>query len=79
MEYGEFVERIREKFAIRGRFKCKIRDDGDMITMGDQDDLDMAIMTCKEDARREAADMGKMEVSLFLFLVVLGWVGRGVG
>lgn len=64
LDFAEFVERIREKFAIRGRFKCKIRDDGDMITMGDQDDLDMAFLTCKEDAKREGAEMGKMEVSL---------------
>ena len=64
LEFSEFVERIREKFAIRGRFKCKIRDDGDMITMGDQDDLDMAVLTCRDDARREGADMGKMEVCL---------------
>lgn len=64
MDFAEFVERIREKFAIRGRFKCKVRDDGDMITMGDQDDLDMAFATCREDAKREGAEMGKMEVSL---------------
>ena len=61
--FGDFVERIREKFAIRGRFKCKVRDDGDMITMGDQDDLEMALATCKQDAKREGAEMGKMEVS----------------
>jgi hypothetical protein len=36
---------------------------GDMITMGDQDDLDMAIMSVKSTARRERLDMGKMEVS----------------
>lgn len=63
LDFSEFIERIREKFAIKGRFKCKIRDDGDMITMGDQDDLEMAVLTCKQDARREKADMGKMEVS----------------
>ena len=64
LDFAEFVDRIREKFAIKGRFKCKMRDDGDMITMGDQDDLDMAFLTCKEDAKREGAEMGKMEVSL---------------
>ncbi|KAI9870234.1 MAG: hypothetical protein M1830_004495 [Pleopsidium flavum] len=66
LDFAQFIERIREKFAIRGRFKCKIRDDGDMITMGDQDDLDMAVATCKLEARRERAEMGKMEVSLAL-------------
>ncbi len=39
-----------------------------MITMGDQDDLDMAFVTCKEDAERQGSDMGKMEVSLDLRL-----------
>jgi len=68
LEFAEFVERIREKFAIKGRFKCKLRDDGDMITMGDQDDLDMAFVTCKEDAERQGSDMGKMEVSFDLSL-----------
>jgi hypothetical protein len=37
-----------------------------MITMGDQDDLDMAIMSVKATARRERLDMGKMEVSILL-------------
>jgi hypothetical protein len=67
IEFADFVDRIREKFAIRKRFKITVRDDdlpnGDMITMGDQDDLDMAILTVKDNARRERLDMGKMEVS----------------
>lgn len=33
-----------------------------MIVLGDQDDLDMAISTCKGAAAREKADMGKMEL-----------------
>lgn len=72
LDFAEFVERIREKFAIRGRCKCKIRDDGDMITMGDQDDLDMAFATCKLEARREGAEMGKMEVSSVPFFCSSG-------
>jgi len=67
VEFPDFVDRIREKFAIRKRFKIKIRDDdmpdGDMITMGDQDDLEMAMMSVKTNARKERLDMGKMEVS----------------
>ncbi len=39
-----------------------------MITMADQDDLDMAIATCKSNARQEGADTGKMEVSIFLLV-----------
>ena len=44
--------------------KIKIKDDADMITMADQDDLDMAIESARSVARREKSDMGKMEVSL---------------
>ncbi|KAF2281501.1 uncharacterized protein EI97DRAFT_31220 [Westerdykella ornata] len=60
----EFVQQIRDKFGIRSTFKIEIRDDGDMITMADQDDLDMAIQTAKSMARKENAEMAKMEVWL---------------
>ena len=67
IEFPDFVDRVREKFAIRKRFKVTVRDDdlpdGDMVTVGDQDDLEMAMMTVKATARRERLDMGKMEVS----------------
>jgi hypothetical protein len=66
VEYLELVDRIRDKFALRRRFKVKVRDDdmpnGDMITLGDQDDLDMVIMTAKAQARRQRQEIGKMEV-----------------
>jgi len=74
VEFPDFVDRIRDKFGLRRRFKIKVRDEdmpnGDMITMGDQDDLDMVIMTAKSQARRQRQEIGKMEVSLltsFLF------------
>ena len=67
IEFPDLVDKIRDKFGLRKRFKIRVRDDdmpnGDMITMGDQDDLDMAIMSVKATARRERLDMGKMEVS----------------
>jgi hypothetical protein len=67
IEFPDLVDKVREKFGIRKRFKIKVRDDdmpnGDMITMGDQDDLDMAIMSVKSNAKRDRLDMGKMEVS----------------
>jgi hypothetical protein len=70
IEFPDLVDRIREKFAIRKRFKIKVRDDdmpdGDMITMGDQDDLEMAMMSVKTNARKERLDMGKMEVSYMI-------------
>ncbi|KAL9625777.1 MAG: hypothetical protein Q9160_000097 [Pyrenula sp. 1 TL-2023] len=62
VEYGDFEGRIREKFGIKTRLKIKMKDDGDMITMGDQDDLDMLVSIAKQMARKERSDMGKMEV-----------------
>ncbi|KAF2232463.1 hypothetical protein EV356DRAFT_534577 [Viridothelium virens] len=64
VEFLDFIDQIRAKFGLRRNFKVKINDDGDMITMGDQDDLDMSISTCRKQAQREKADMGKMEVWL---------------
>jgi hypothetical protein len=60
----EFVQQIRDKFGMRSNFKVEIRDDGDMITMADQDDLDMAIQTARSMARKENAETAKMEVWL---------------
>jgi hypothetical protein len=64
IDYSEFVQRLKEKFGIKGGVKCKIRDeDGDgMISVSDQEDLDMAISSSKKAARRERAEFGKMEV-----------------
>ena len=59
----EFWQQIREKFGVRNKFKVEFKDDGDMITMADQDDLDMAIQTAKSVARKEGSDMAKIEVS----------------
>jgi len=68
IEFPDFVDRVRDKFGLRRRFKIKVRDDdvpnGDMITLGDQDDLDMVLMTVKSNARRQRQEIGKMEVSL---------------
>jgi hypothetical protein len=68
VEFPDLVDRIRDKFGLRKRFKIKVRDDdlpdGDMITLGDQDDLDMIIMSVKNNAKKERQDMGKMEVKI---------------
>ncbi|KAI1824406.1 tetratricopeptide [Xylaria intraflava] len=67
IEFVDLVEKIREKFGIKRRFKIKVRDDdapqSDMITMGDQDDLDMAMMGVKSAARKKREEVGKLEVS----------------
>lgn len=61
--YEELAEQIKQKFGLQGGFKLKIKDDeGDMVTMADQDDLDMAMGMCKAAASKERLDMGKMEV-----------------
>ncbi|KAH8194977.1 hypothetical protein TruAng_010862 [Truncatella angustata] len=65
VEFPDLVDRIRDKFGLRGRFKIKVRDEDspeDMITMGDQDDLDMVIMSAKQAARKQRQDIGKMEI-----------------
>ncbi|EFX02398.1 NADPH oxidase regulator [Grosmannia clavigera kw1407] len=67
VEFPDFVDQIRDKFGIRRRFKIKVRDDDDapnseMVTMGDQDDLDMVVMSVKSLARKQKLDVGKMEV-----------------
>ncbi|KAI4118378.1 MAG: hypothetical protein LQ345_001547 [Seirophora villosa] len=64
--FESFVNRVRDKFGIRTRFKLKVRDEGDLITMGDIDDWAMAV----EGVRRElegsggGGEMGKMEVCI---------------
>ncbi|MCJ1472567.1 hypothetical protein MMC13_001216 [Lambiella insularis] len=60
--FDEFLERVREKLALRGKFKVRIRDEGDLITMGDRDDWDMAVQGCRREARGREEDMGKLEV-----------------
>ncbi|PHH52044.1 Neutrophil cytosol factor 2 [Ceratocystis fimbriata CBS 114723] len=65
-DFVDIEDRIRNKFAIRRRFKMLMREDndpkGDMITMGDQDDVDLAIMNAKNEARRAKWETGKLEV-----------------
>ncbi|KAM5451523.1 hypothetical protein MaudCBS49596_003795 [Microsporum audouinii] len=61
-EFAEFENKIREKFGFNGNLKIKMQDDGDMVTLADQDDLDMLVAAAKQAARRENNDMGKTEV-----------------
>ncbi|KAI8951993.1 tetratricopeptide [Xylaria longipes] len=68
IEFADLEDKVREKFGVKRRFKIKVRDEdapqSDMITMGDQDDLDMVMMSVKSMARKKREDIGKMEVSL---------------
>ena len=66
--YKEFTERVKDKFGLGRRFKIKVKDDdmpdGDMITMGDQDDWEMAMQTVKQTARKQRIDQGRLDVSI---------------
>lgn len=67
IEFPDLEDKVREKFGLKRRFKIKVRDDdapqSDMITMGDQDDLEMVMMSVKSAARKKREDIGKLEVS----------------
>ena len=63
--FREFEMRIREKFGFVSLLKIKMQDEGDMITMVDQEDLDLLIGASREMARCEGSEMGKMEVCSF--------------
>ena len=63
VDYDEFVVRLRDKFGFRKRIKCQIKDeDGDLIGLADQEDLDNCVSVAKKMARRERFDTAKMEV-----------------
>lgn len=70
IEFPDLVSSIQQKFGLRRRFKIKVKDDdspdGDMITMGDQDDLDMIMSSVSDAAKKQKQDTGKLEVSLYL-------------
>ena len=62
IDFGELESKIREKFSIKDQLKIKVQDEGDMITMGDQDDLEMLLASVRNTAKKERTEMGKMEV-----------------
>lgn len=62
-QYSELAEQVRSKFGMKAGVRLRIKDeDGDMVTVGDQDDLDLAVMACKDLAESERVEMGKMEI-----------------
>ena len=64
MMWEEFLERAREKLSLSKKFKVRMRDEGDLITVGDGDDWDIAVQTAKREARRGGGDMARLEVRL---------------
>jgi hypothetical protein len=60
IRYPDLIKRIQEKFAIDASLQLKYKDeDGTMVTMIDQDDLEMAILMVPD----AASDTGRMEVN----------------
>lgn len=67
LRFEELVSKVAQKLNIGTALQMKSPDEeGDMITIGDQDDVDTAIVLCKERAAREKAKMGTIEVGLML-------------
>jgi len=65
--FAEFVEQIARKFGVKGGIRVKTRDDeGDTITMADQEDLEIAVGVCRDMAGTEGVDVGKMEVCVLV-------------
>lgn len=63
VQIAELVQLVKSKFSLTSSFKMKIKDEeGDMVTISDQEDLDMAIATSKAAAAKERADMSKLEI-----------------
>ncbi|KIW62639.1 hypothetical protein PV04_10796 [Phialophora macrospora] len=62
IDFGDLESKIREKFGIKDQLKIKMQDDGDLITVADQDDLEMLLSSVRSQARKERTEMGKMEV-----------------
>lgn len=63
VQMDELIELVRAKFSLKGPFKLKMKDEeGDMVTMSDQDDLDMALAASGAAASAEKSDMSKMEL-----------------
>lgn len=60
--FGDFETKIRNKFGFQSKVKIKMEDEGDMITMGDQEDLDLLMESARDVANREGCEMMKMEI-----------------
>ena len=79
IEIEEFIERVATKFNVSTRrLKCTFKDeDGQIMDLNDQDELEMLIELAKEDAKLNRREFGRAEVThisgstLMIRLVVL--------
>ena len=62
--FEEFLDRVRDKLALKKGFRLRMKDEGDLITVGDRDDWDMAVQTSRKEARKAGEDMARLEVSI---------------
>jgi len=66
IEFDKFKLRITNKLEIQSRIKVKTRDeDGELILLGDNEDLEMIMHAAKEEARRRQVEIGRIEVWCF--------------
>jgi hypothetical protein len=66
IEITEFIERVAAKFDVsRRKIKCSFRDeDGQMMDLSDQDEMEMLIELAKEDAKLNKREFGRAEVRI---------------
>jgi len=66
IEIREFMDRVANKFSVSTRrLKCTFRDeDGQMMDLSDQDELEMLIELAKEDAKLNRREFGRAEVHI---------------
>lgn len=63
VDFEEFQDKVRDKLELRNRIRIKIKDEGDLITVGDADDWNMQVIMARKSAKRDGDDMARMEVS----------------
>ena len=62
--FVQVVDLVRKKFGMVRDFKVKMADEeGDMITMADEDDWEMCVAGCRKKAVEEESELGKIDVS----------------
>jgi len=64
IEIDEFTDRVATKFGISTRrLKCQFEDeDGSMVDLSDQDELETLIELAKEEAKLNRQEFGRAEV-----------------
>jgi hypothetical protein len=65
IDIDEFMSRVAAKFDIpKRKLKCSFRDeDGQVLELCDQDELDMLIELAKEEAKLNRREFGRAEVN----------------